>query len=67
LLRRVADFRLNRMMSAPCGAFLRGFFDLLQPQWITMFNESELQMLISGGGGGGGGAGGKQGQGHVLL
>jgi hypothetical protein len=50
----VADFRLNTVLGPPCAAFLAGLCDLIRPQWVTMFNEAELQMLISGGGVGGG-------------
>ncbi|KAF8071258.1 UPL6 [Scenedesmus sp. PABB004] len=45
---RLADFRLNRQMDRPAAAFLRGFFELIKPRWVRMFNEAELQMLISG-------------------
>eukprot|EP00879_Flechtneria_rotunda_P028518 GHRR01030643.1.p1 GENE.GHRR01030643.1~~GHRR01030643.1.p1 ORF type:complete len:210 (+),score=78.04 GHRR01030643.1:176-805(+) len=47
-IHRLADFRLNRQMDRAAGAFLRGFFDLIKPRWVRMFNEAELQMLISG-------------------
>lgn len=29
-------------------AFLRGMQQLIDPAWLRMFNEEELQMLISG-------------------
>ncbi|KIY98366.1 ubiquitin-protein ligase E3 C [Monoraphidium neglectum] len=45
---RVADFRLNRQMAGAVSAFLRGFFDLVKPGWVSAFNEWELQALISG-------------------
>lgn len=47
-IHRLADFRLNRQMDRAAAAFLRGFFELIKPQWVRMFNEAELQMLISG-------------------
>ena len=47
-IHRLADFRLNRQMDRAAAAFLRGFFELVKPRWVRMFNEAELQMLISG-------------------
>jgi ubiquitin-protein ligase E3 C len=47
-IHRVADFRLNVELARPTAAFLRGFFDLIRPEWVHMFNSHELQMLISG-------------------
>ncbi|PSC67747.1 E3 ubiquitin-ligase UPL6 [Micractinium conductrix] len=48
-IHRVADYRLNRQIRAPAAAFLRGLQTLIKPEWVRMFNEEELQMLISGG------------------
>lgn len=31
------------------GTACRGLNQLIQPEWVRMFNEEELQMLISGG------------------
>ncbi|WIA32325.1 hypothetical protein OEZ86_003165 [Tetradesmus obliquus] len=47
-IHRLADFRLNRQMDRAANAFLGGFFELIRPRWVRMFNEAELQMLISG-------------------
>lgn len=47
-IHRVADYRLNQQNSRCVQAFLSGFFDLIAPPWVQMFNEEELQMLISG-------------------
>eukprot|EP00775_Hariotina_reticulata_P004342 gene4342-4595_t len=47
-IHRLADFRLNRQMDRASAAFLRGFFEMVRPRWVRMFNEAELQMLISG-------------------
>eukprot|EP00929_Paragymnodinium_shiwhaense_P036639 TRINITY_DN19605_c0_g1_i3.p1 TRINITY_DN19605_c0_g1~~TRINITY_DN19605_c0_g1_i3.p1 ORF type:complete len:776 (-),score=174.36 TRINITY_DN19605_c0_g1_i3:76-2403(-) len=44
----VADFHLNRQMKAQSDAFLGGLLDLIPAQWLHMFNEPELQVLISG-------------------
>ncbi|DBB12911.1 TPA: hypothetical protein ACH3X3_005665 [Trebouxia sp. C0006] len=49
-IHRVADYRLNYQIKAGSEAFWRGFFELVAPDWVTMFNEEEIQMLISGGG-----------------
>jgi hypothetical protein len=35
-------------MDRAAAAFLRGFFEVVKPRWVRMFNEAELQMLISG-------------------
>jgi hypothetical protein len=35
-------------MDRAAAAFLRGFFELVPPRWVRMFNEAELQALISG-------------------
>ncbi len=44
----MADYRLNQQQARSTQAFLRGFYDIMQPGWVRMFNERELQMLISG-------------------
>ncbi|KAK9829627.1 hypothetical protein WJX72_006957 [[Myrmecia] bisecta] len=49
-IHRVANYRLNVQIRAASDAFRRGFHDLVQREWVAMFNEEELQMLISGGG-----------------
>lgn len=49
-IHRVADFRLNYQIRAASEAFWQGFFELVHASWVAMFNEEEIQMLISGGG-----------------
>mmetsp|Transcript_19502 Transcript_19502/g.32480 ORF Transcript_19502/g.32480 Transcript_19502/m.32480 type:complete len:1060 (+) Transcript_19502:112-3291(+) len=44
----VADYKLNRQIKAQCDAFLQGLRDIIQSDWLLMFSESELQILISG-------------------
>lgn len=44
----VADFRLNRRIKAQTDAFIRGFHEVIPLQWLAIFNEREMQMLISG-------------------
>jgi len=47
-MHRVADYRLNRQIKAQTTAFMSGFFDVIEREWIQMFNEWELRELISG-------------------
>ncbi|KAL5541465.1 hypothetical protein UlMin_009175 [Ulmus minor] len=44
----VANHRLNYQIRQQSSHFLRGFQQLIQKDWIDMFNEHELQLLISG-------------------
>nr|XP_043633953.1 E3 ubiquitin-protein ligase UPL6 isoform X2 [Erigeron canadensis] len=44
----VANHRLNTQIRQQSSYFLRGFQQLIQKDWIDMFNEHELQLLISG-------------------
>lgn len=44
----VANHRLNFQIRQQSSYFLRGFQQLIQKEWIDMFNEHELQLLISG-------------------
>nr|GLL43891.1 E3 ubiquitin-protein ligase UPL6 [Ipomoea trifida] len=44
----VANHRLNAQIREQSSHFLRGFQVLIQKEWIDMFNEHELQLLISG-------------------
>ncbi|KAM7279030.1 hypothetical protein ACFE04_006164 [Oxalis oulophora] len=44
----VAKHRLNYQIRHQSSHFLRGFQQLMQKDWIDMFNEKELQLLISG-------------------
>jgi len=44
----VADFYLNRQTARQCRAFLRGFQDVINKDWLRMFSSSELQLLVSG-------------------
>lgn len=47
-LHRVANFKLNEQIKAPCDYFLRGFHAIIPKEWVASFNDSELQMLIGG-------------------
>lgn len=44
----VANHRLNFQIRQQSTHFLRGFQQLIEKDWIDMFNEHELQLLISG-------------------
>ncbi|CAN6676685.1 unnamed protein product [Malus baccata var. baccata] len=44
----VANHRLNFQIRQQSSHFLRGFQQLIPKDWIDMFNEHELQLLISG-------------------
>lgn len=48
----VASYRLKGQSHRQTRAFLRGLSDIIQPSWLSMFNQSELQTLISGSGAG---------------
>ncbi|CAI9278098.1 unnamed protein product [Lactuca saligna] len=44
----VANHHLNTQIRLQSSHLLRGFQQLIQKDWIDMFNENELQLLISG-------------------
>ncbi|KAI4917836.1 uncharacterized protein J4E92_008773 [Alternaria infectoria] len=44
----MARHRLQNQPYAQTTAFLRGLATMIQPSWLSMFNQSELQTLISG-------------------
>ncbi|KAG2246519.1 hypothetical protein Bca4012_090497 [Brassica carinata] len=44
----VSNHRLNFQIRQQSSHFLRGFQQLIPREWIDMFNEHELQVLISG-------------------
>eukprot|EP00940_MAST-03C_sp_MAST-3C-sp2_P002042 g2042.t1 len=44
----VSHFFLNVRGAAETRAFEKGFRELIDLEWLAMFNESELQLLISG-------------------
>ncbi|MEW5297235.1 MAG: hypothetical protein WDW36_000459 [Sanguina aurantia] len=47
-IHRVAEYRLNTQLRPAVGAFLGGLFSIIRPEWVSMFNDEELQVLISG-------------------
>jgi len=48
----VAHLRLNQDIAAQANAFLAGFRELVPLEWLQMFDQRELQRLISGDDGG---------------
>lgn len=44
----VADFKLSKQIHKQCKAFRRGLSNLLPIEWLNMFSNKELQILISG-------------------
>ncbi|XP_045352281.1 ubiquitin-protein ligase E3C isoform X2 [Leopardus geoffroyi] len=44
----VADYRLNRQIRQHCLAFRQGLANVLNLEWLRMFDQQEIQVLISG-------------------
>ena len=44
----IARHRLQVQPHLQTSAFLRGLGDIIQPSWLSMFNQSELQTLVGG-------------------
>ncbi|KAJ1501440.1 Ubiquitin-protein ligase E3C [Coelomomyces lativittatus] len=44
----MADFKLNVLIQAQSNALLSGLAKLIEPEWLRMFNQDELGILISG-------------------
>lgn len=44
----MADYRLNRRIKDQSDAFIAGFHECVPLKWLSIFNERELQMLLSG-------------------
>ena len=47
-IERVANYLLVKRLRAQSEAFRRGLHEIISPAWLAMFNEPELQVLISG-------------------
>ncbi|KDR68246.1 hypothetical protein GALMADRAFT_146484 [Galerina marginata CBS 339.88] len=43
-----ARYRLNAQIKRQTEAFLQGLSQLIQPKWLKMFNQRELQIIIGG-------------------
>ncbi|XP_030204632.1 ubiquitin-protein ligase E3C isoform X1 [Gadus morhua] len=44
----VADYRLNKQIRAHCLAFRQGIANVVNLEWLRMFDQQEIQVLISG-------------------
>lgn len=44
----MADYKLNKQIRAQCYAFKQGIGNVVPLEWLQMFNNKELQVLISG-------------------
>lgn len=44
----MADYKLNRQIRQQCAAFRKGLADVVTVEWLYMFSNKELQVLISG-------------------
>lgn len=44
----MARYRLQTQPALQTNAFLKGLGQIIQPSWLSMFNQSELQTLVSG-------------------
>ncbi|KAI8854456.1 hypothetical protein BC829DRAFT_359730, partial [Chytridium lagenaria] len=45
---RVANYKLNERIARQCRAFFHGLSDLVNPRWLRLFNQKELQIMLSG-------------------
>lgn len=43
-----AHYKVNLQIKRQCEAFFKGLKDLIEPSWIRMFNQQELQLLLGG-------------------
>ncbi|KAL3478817.1 hypothetical protein BJX99DRAFT_223942 [Aspergillus californicus] len=44
----IARYRLQVQPAMQTNAFLQGLGQIIQPSWLSMFNQAELQTLVSG-------------------
>ncbi|EEB09244.1 ubiquitin-protein ligase E3 [Schizosaccharomyces japonicus yFS275] len=44
----VSNYYLNARLSKQSKAFTQGFTQLINPHWLAMFHENELQLLVGG-------------------
>ncbi|TKA74140.1 hypothetical protein B0A55_06828 [Friedmanniomyces simplex] len=47
-INRMSWYRLQGQSASQTSAFLKGLSSIVQPSWLSMFNQSELQTLIGG-------------------
>ncbi|KAJ3088054.1 hypothetical protein HK102_009664 [Quaeritorhiza haematococci] len=44
----MAHYKLNVQIQRQCKAFFQGLSDLIDPRWLSMFDQQELQILLGG-------------------
>ncbi|GAA99306.1 uncharacterized protein L969DRAFT_73165 [Mixia osmundae IAM 14324] len=44
----VSHYRLNYQIREQSEAFTAGLFDIIEPRWLRLFNQSELRLICSG-------------------
>jgi len=44
----VSNYRLNSQIRFQSEAFFEGLSDIIDPKWLRMFNQQELQILVGG-------------------
>ena len=47
-INRMSWYRLQGQSAQQTSAFLKGLGSIIQPSWLNMFNQSELQTLVAG-------------------
>jgi len=47
-INRMSWYRLQGQSASQTSAFLKGLSSIVQPSWLSMFNQAELQTLIGG-------------------
>jgi len=45
---RVSHYRLTKQIKHQSDAFFEGLSDMIDPKWLRMFNQQELQVLLGG-------------------
>ena len=44
----VCNYKLNSRLAKQSQAFVKGLGDVLDPKWLSMFNQTEMQALVGG-------------------
>ena len=44
-----SDYKCNKQLEEKTRSFRKGFLKVLKPEWLTLFNNQELNLIISGG------------------
>jgi len=43
-IHRMADYKLNRQLQSQISAFMQGFQEIINQEWLNLFNDRELQV-----------------------